>query len=159
MKRPDPPEHLDEAAVGVVDEALKLGVGVAGDEARGHFVVETEVEDGVHHARHGSARTRTDGDEQGVFLVAELFAADLFHLVDVLHDLCLDLGVDLATVLVILRAGLGGDGEALRNGKTDVGHFREVRALTAEQLAHLRVALHPNRDFHGGSSFQGVLLI
>ena len=130
--------HLDEAAIAVV---CPTGVAGFGGERLHDFLVEAEVEDGVHHARHGSARTRTNGDEQRVFLVAEFFAADLFHLVDVVHDLGLDLGIDLAAVLIILRAGLGGDGEALRNGKTDVGHFREVRALTAEQLAHLRVAL------------------
>ena len=129
--------HLDEAAVAVPSPA-----GVArllGDDFD-HFLVQTEVEDGVHHARHGRTRARTDGDEQRVLLVAELLAADLLHLGDILHDLSLDLGVDLPAILIILRARLGGDGKALRNGQSHTRHFREVRALAAEELAHLCIA-------------------
>ena len=128
--------HLDETAVAVVRPA---GVARLLCDGLHHFFVEAEVEDGVHHARHGSACTRTDGDEQRVLFVAELFAADLFHLVDVLHDLRLDIGVDLPAVFIILRACLGGDGEALRHGKTDVGHLCKVCALAAQELAHLCV--------------------
>ncbi len=65
-------EHLDEAAVGVVDEALELGIGVAGDHRGDDVVVQTEVEDGVHHAGHGGAGAAAHGDEQGVLQVAEL---------------------------------------------------------------------------------------
>ena len=79
--------------------------------------------------------------QQGIFMVAELLAGDLLHLLDILHDLGHDLGVDLAAVLIVLGAGLGRDGKALRDGQADVGHLREVRALAAQQLAHLRVAL------------------
>ena len=46
----DAAEHLDEAAIGVVGEARIVSeLGEAGDG----FVVEAEVEDGVHHAGHG----------------------------------------------------------------------------------------------------------
>ena len=129
--------HLDKTAV-----AVPRPTGVArlfGDDFD-HFLVQAEVEDGVHHARHGRTRARTDGDEQRVFLVAELFAADLFHLGDVFHDLRLDIGVDLPAVLIVLRARFGGDGEALRNGQSHTRHFREVRALAAEEFAHLCIA-------------------
>ena len=47
--------------------------------------------------------------------------------------------IDLFAVLIILSASLRGDGETLRNGKTDIGHFRKVCALTAEKFAHFRV--------------------
>ena len=67
--------------------------------------------------------------------------------VDVL-DLCergihlrLDFFVDAAAVLVVLRAGFGGDGEALRDRHSEVGHFCEVGALAAKQLTHGAVAL------------------
>ena len=53
--------HLDEAAVGVVDEALVAGLG---DQGGGRPVVEAEVEDGVHHARHGGPGAGADGDEK-----------------------------------------------------------------------------------------------
>ena len=127
-------EHLDESSVAVPSPTGIIRLLCDGVDDR---LVEAEVEDGVHHAGHGSARARTDGDEQGIFLIAELLAADLLHLLDVLHDLCLDLGIDLPAVLVVLRAGFRGDRETLRHGQTDVGHFREVCALAAEQLTHL----------------------
>ena len=41
---------------------------------------------------------------------------------------------------MVLSAGLGGDGEALGNGETDVCHLGEVSALTAEQLSHVGIA-------------------
>ena len=133
-------EHLDETSVRVVNEALERGIGVALDH-RGHdHVVQAEVQDGVHHAGHGSARAGTDRNEQRVFEIAEFLAVDLFHFGNVLHDLGHDLVVDLSAVFIILRASLGGDREALGNRKPDVGHFREVRAFTAEQVAHIRVA-------------------
>ena len=40
-----------------------------------------------------------------------------------LHDLAHDLVVDLSAVLVVLRAGLGRDGKALRYRETQVGHL------------------------------------
>ena len=54
-------------------------------------------------------------------------------------NLCLDIRVDLPVVIVISRAGFGCDGKALRDRKTQFGHFREVCTLAAEQIAHARV--------------------
>ena len=127
-------EHLDESSVAVPRPTGIVGLLRDGVDDR---LVETEVEDGIHHAGHGGTRAGTDGDEKRVLLVAELLAADLFHLLDVLHDLRLDLGIDLSAVFVVLRTSFRRDGEALRHGETDVGHFRKVRALAAEQLTHL----------------------
>ncbi len=131
-------EHLDKTAVGVVSKA-----GVVGEfgKALHHLVVEAEVEDGIHHAGHGSTRARTDRNEQRVVGIGELFAADLFHLAQVLIDFGLNLIVDLSAVLVILGAGLGGHGKALRNRHAEVGHLGQVRTFTAEELSHRAVTL------------------
>ena len=139
-------EHLDEAAVGVVDEALELGIGVAGDEASGHFVVEAEVEDGVHHARHGSARAGAHGNQQRVLIVAELLAVDLLDLDKSGVDLLLNVRADGLAIVVVAGAGFGGDGEALRHRHTQRGHFREVGALAAQEVAHGGVALAEEVD-------------
>ena len=67
----DSAEHLQEAAVGILGEPLVAGQrGQAGDG----FVVEAEVQDGVHHARHGEFGARAHADEQRVRGVAERFA-------------------------------------------------------------------------------------
>ncbi len=134
-------EHLDEAAVAVVHEALELGIGVALDHGGDHFVVQAQVQDGVHHAGHGSAGAGTHGNQQGVLKIAELFAVDLFHGFHVLHDFGHDLIVDLPAVFIVLGAGFGGDGKTLGNRQADIGHFSQVRAFAAQQFAHGGVAL------------------
>ena len=88
-------------------------------------------------------RTETSS---GFFEVAEFFAGHLLHLADILHDLRHDLVVDLAAVLIVLGAGLGGDGEALGNGKSDVGHLGQVCAFAAQQFTHGSVALAEQID-------------
>ena len=129
--------HLDKSSVAVPSPS---GVtGLVCDDLH-DILVQTEVEDGVHHAGHRCTCAGADGNEKRILLVAELLAGDLLHLCDVGHDLSHDAVIDLSAVLVILRAGFGGDGEALRDRKSDVGHFSKVCAFTAEQLAHIRVA-------------------
>ena len=58
-----------------------------------------------------------------------------------LVDLRLDLVVDVAIVLIILRAGFCGDGEALRDRHAEIRHLCQVCALAAEQLTHGAVTL------------------
>ena len=130
--------HLDEAAIAVPGPAGV--VGLLGDDVH-HVLIEAQVQDGVHHAGHGGAGAGADGDQQGILMIAELLAGDLLHLLDVFHDLGHDGVVDLAAIFIILGAGLGGDGEALGDGQADVGHLGQIGALTAQQLAHLGVAL------------------
>ena len=149
-------EHLDEAAIRVVNEALEVGIGVACDHSGNDLVVQTEVQDGVHHAGHGSACAGTDGDEQGVLQIAELLAVNFFHLADEFHDLRHDLVVDLAAVLIVLSAGLGGDGETLGNGQTDVGHLSKVRALAAQKLTHARVTFREQIDILFAHRFSSI---
>ncbi len=129
--------HLYETAVRVPCEtgiARALGYGFHG------LVVHTQVEDGVHHARHRSACTRTDRYQQRHLFVAELHAGQFF---DVLHRL-LHFGAKqphdfLASLCVVFAAYFGGDGESRGNRNTDQVHFGQVRTLTAEQFPHFAV--------------------
>jgi len=146
--------HLDESSVAVVGPT---GVAGLGGHDFNDFLVKTEVQDGVHHAGHGSAGAGTDGNKKGVLGIAELHAGDAFHLVDILHDLGLDLVVDLATVLIILSAGLGGNGKALGNGKADLGHLGKVGAFAAKKLTHGGVAFAEKVDKFFAHSFRSFL--
>ena len=134
-------EHLDETAIRIVNKTLKFGVGIALDQAGGNLVVQAEVEDGVHHAGHGSARARTDRNEKGLVGIAELLAVDLFDLGQIFVDLGLNFGGNLSSVLIIPGAGLGGHRESLRNRHAELYHLGQVRALAAQQLPHGLVAL------------------
>ena len=53
--------HLDEAAVAVIGKAWIAGVG---RQRLDGFVIEAEVEDRVHHARHRCARAGADGYQE-----------------------------------------------------------------------------------------------
>ena len=128
--------HLDETTIAVIREA---GVARLFGEPDHHFVIETEVEDGVHHTGHGSACAGTDGNEERIVQRTELLADQFLELGDVLHDLRLDGVVDDFPVIVILRARFGGDGETLGHGHAELGHFRKVCALAAEHGATVAV--------------------
>ena len=126
-------EHLHEAAVAVICEAGVVGLlGQTLDS----LVVQAEVQDGVHHAGHGLTCAGADGDQQRVLVVAEGLAGDLLEALDVLEDVSGDLVVDLAAVCVVLGAGLGGDGEALRHRHTGCGHLSQTSALAAQNVLH-----------------------
>ena len=129
--------HLDESSV-----AVPCPAGIAGLLRDGvdNCLIQTQVQDGIHHTGHGCSRAGTNGNEERVLGIAELLAGDLFHLADVLVDLSHDRRVDLTAVLIILGAGFGCDGEALRNRKTDIGHLCQVSALASKELSHVCVA-------------------
>ena len=126
-------KHLHKAAVAVVGKA-----GVAGllGQALDGRVVQAEVEDGVHHAGHGLARAGAHRHQQRVVHIAELLAGQLFKAFDMRKNVRLNLRIDLAAVCVILRAGLGRDGKALRHRHTGRGHLRQTGALATERVAH-----------------------
>ena len=130
-------EHLDQAAVGVPREALVAGLrGEPGDG----LVGEADVEDGVHHAGHRELRAGAYGYQQRVVGLAELLAHLLLEGVEVRADLVAQRRGLRAAVEVDL-AGLGGDGEAGRDGQTQVGHLGEVGTLAAEEVLEVLVAL------------------
>ena len=129
--------HLHEAAVGVVHEVRILSLG---HHTFSHLVVQTEVQDGVHHAGHGSAGTGAYAHEQRILHVAEL---RVHQLLDVSHSgvhvVLQQLDNLVLTYLVILVTGVGGDGEPGRHGHSDEVHLSQIRTLAAQCLSHLGV--------------------
>ena len=130
--------HGDEAAVGVVGEALVAG---AAGEALHGFVVDAEVEDGVHHAGHGDACAGADRNQQGIVGVAEAGAHDRLDVGDAGADLLVEAVRVLLAVRVEGAADLGGDGEAGGNGDAEAAHLGEAGALAAQQFAHAGATL------------------
>ena len=60
-------EYLNEAAVGVEGRPTIVHLP---SETFDYFVVDAEVQDGVHHAGHGDSGTGADGEEEGIVHVA-----------------------------------------------------------------------------------------
>ena len=130
-------EHLDEAAIAVPREASVVGVL---DEAVNRLVVQTEVQNRVHHAGHRHGSAGTNGNEQRIFGIANALTDTLLEVEAVLLN-----GVERAfgprvIRVCIFHAGLAGDGEARRHGQANEGHFGEVRALAAKDVLHILVA-------------------
>ncbi len=131
-------EQLDETTVGVVAEALVAGLG---DQSLQGVGVQTEVQDGVHHARHGHGRTGTHRDQQGIIDTAEDLAGLLFQVAHVLAHLVHDARRQIAAIVVqILQAGVGRDHEAGRHIEPDLSHFAQIGALAAQQHLVFSVA-------------------
>ena len=101
--------HLDEAAVGVIGEP---GISGGGGQPLHSLVVQSQIEDRVHHARHAVTGTGPNADEQGVLGVAKLLAGLLLHELHGGGDVVLEALRELLTVLVVVDADLGRDREA-----------------------------------------------
>ena len=126
--------HLHEAAVGVVGEARVAGLA---DQALDGLVVEAEVQDRVHHARHRRAGARADRDQERMLGIAESLADRLLDARQRVGDLRLQRGGIRAARGVVVGADLGRDREAGRHRQPEPRHLGEVRALAAEQLLHV----------------------
>jgi hypothetical protein len=138
--------HLDEPAVAVISEALvATGLG----QAQHRLIVEAQIQDRVHHPRHRGPCAGAHTDQKRVFRIAELGADDLFDLgergVDLVFQ-CVGIGLP---VLGVVGADLGGDGKTRRHRQAKARHFGKVRALAAQQVAHIGAAL-------GGAATKGI---
>ena len=131
-------KELDETPVGVIAEAfvtrlLDLTLQCVG--------IEAQIEDGVHHTRHGHGRTGAHRNQQGVVCAAKTFAGlDLqgLHLgMDLLHN---PRGQGPGGGGQVLQASRGGDDEARGDIEAQLGHLAQVGTLATEQFLVLAVA-------------------
>ena len=91
-------EHMDEAEVGVIGEAR-----IAGErrQAFGSGIVQSQVQNRVHHARHGEARAGANAQQQRIFGIAEFLAELRFEFRQSGKHLLVDLGGNAVLVLEI----------------------------------------------------------
>ncbi len=120
--------HLDQAAIAVVGEA---GVARRLGQPGRRGVVETEVEDGVHHPRHRDGGAGAHRYEQRILQIAELLARLLLEandgLVHFLVQPCRNL-----SLAHVRAASISRDGETAANRHPDLRHFRKTGSLAAE---------------------------
>ncbi len=130
--------HLYETAVAVVGETLVAGLL---GQTHNHLVVQAEVEDGVHHARHGSTRSGTHADKQRVLSIAEAKTHEILDVANTLLHIVFQQGDNICLAfLKILVANLGSNREAGRNRHTDKIHLGKVGTFTAQQVSHVGTA-------------------
>ena len=104
--------HLNETAVAIVGETPITRLHL---ESLYRLVVKTKVEDRVHHAWHGLASARANGEQKRVLLVTELLTALLFANLDRGSDLALEGGRIDAAVFVVLYTDVRRNCEAAWN--------------------------------------------
>ena len=72
----DVAEHLDQAAIGIVGEAR---IVAALGQRLNALVVQAEIQNRVHHARHGKLRARAHAHQQRILASAKLLALQLLR--------------------------------------------------------------------------------
>ncbi len=123
-------EHLEQAAVGVPGEPLVAGLL---GQALNRLIGQADVQDGIHHARHGELRPGPDADEQRVGRIAELAAYRRFQLIQVVRDFLVEAFWGGA-LLQVVTARLGGNDESGRHRQAEIGHLGQVGPFPAQQI-------------------------
>ena len=129
--------HLDKAAITIPGEAFVIG----GLCHRQHgLVVQSKIENRVHHSRHGVARAGSDRHQQWHrFGITEGRAHNSFHPANPLLHFCLHRPGVTAVMRVKVSADFGRNREARWDRQTDPCHLGQVRAFATEQGLHLSV--------------------
>ena len=125
--------HLNEAAIAVIGKALIARI--FGQRLNGD-IIETQIEHRIHHAGHGGSGTRAHGNQQRVFGIAKAAVGQLANMEQSRFNLLGQFGGILPAVCVKSCAHLGGDGEAGGDRQAQIGHFRQIGALAAQQVLH-----------------------
>ena len=131
--------HLYEAAVRVPCEARVIGqLGKSLDS----LIIETKIEDGVHHTRHGGRSTGADRDEERISRVAKGTSHECLDLTDIcLYVLSERLADILCALGLIGSADLCRDCKSGRHRYAYEVHLGEVGSLTTEEHAHVCATL------------------
>ncbi len=128
---------MDESPVRVEYESRVLG---SLNQTLHGSIVKTQIQNRVHHPRHGFARARANRDEQRVVGGAETPIEDFFHPREGLCDLPLDTFRITMAVRIVVAAYGGTDRKSRRDGDPNPSHFMQACAFAAEQIAHNSIA-------------------
>ena len=133
----DVAEHRDEPAIAVPRESLVAGPR---GEAFDRRVVESEVEDRLHHSGHRHTRARAHGHEEGTRRIAEREPRRRLQLGEVREDFLPEPVRQMPIAAVVLGPCFRRDRETRWNGDPEVRHLGKLTALAAEKVPHQRGA-------------------
>ena len=120
--------HLDEATIAV---PCKARVARSGGEPFYRSIVETKVQDRIHHPRHRNACTGTHRHQQRICRIAERATSRALNMAHAIGDGIAQGRIEAFARSVIGGAHLGRDRKARRDRQTNAGHFRKIRAFAA----------------------------
>ena len=123
-------EHLNKTTVRIKSEPA---VCRSGGHSFHRYIVQSKVQDGVHHARHRKDGAGTNGKKQGIRGVTEFFAGFLLDRRQPFLHLLFQPVRKTIPDFIVLTAYFRRDGHAWRHRQTDAGHLRQTGSLAAEQ--------------------------
>ena len=135
-------EELNEAAIGVVGKTRVVGLL---DQPLQRGLVEAQVENGVHHARHRHRRAGAHRYEQRVVAAAKALAGLILQRAHVAPDVVHQAGRQLV-FLEVGKTRVGGDRKPGRHVEPDLRHLAKVGALAAKEHLVLAVAFFEGVD-------------
>jgi len=119
-----PAVHLYKAAVGVPGKSF---IPCFSGEAQYGFIIQPQVKYRIHHSGHGNPGAGANGDQEGVFAVAEARLHAFLQIVDGLpYILFYEVNDRLFSKLIVFRAHFGTYSEPGGNGDANGAHFRQV---------------------------------
>ena len=133
--------HMYEPPVAVVHET---GVVRLPDEPCGCYVVQTQVENGVHHAGHRYPSARPHRQQKRVTGISEHCAHVLLQSRKVRVDLLGKTLGPLVTAGVVGCAYLGSDSETGRYRNPQIHHFSQPGAFAAQKVLHVARSFSPS---------------
>ncbi len=128
--------HLDKSSVAVPSPAWVVRLF---SNYVYYCLVQSKVQDRVHHTWHGSTCSGTNGYKKRILFISKFLSSNLFHLNDVFVDLSLDLIVDLTVIFIVLCTCFCCNRKSLWYRKTKAGHLSKVCTFSAEEFTHVCV--------------------
>ena len=85
-----------------------------------NLVVQTDIQESVHRARHGNGRSRTHRNEQRILRLTELASCDAFQLLNMLANHAMDFRAQFGNRVdsLVAAESFRGNDEARRHGHT-----------------------------------------
>ena len=130
--------HLYETTIAVVSEAL---IACLASQSLYYLVVQTKVEDSIHHAWHRSTGTRTNTDKKRILHVTELRVHQSLNMLNRLLYFFFEKGYNVFLAFFkVFITNIGCDSKTWRNGDTNKIHLCQVGSLTTKQVSHVGLA-------------------
>jgi hypothetical protein len=123
--------HLDEAAIAIPGKA-RIARNLC--QSCNGRIVQAEVEDSIHHARHGDTRARPHRHQQRIGRIAKAFPRDRLNMHNTLRHFRPDVVRKALPLRIIKGAHLGRDCKAGRHRQADCGHAIQIGTLAAQQI-------------------------
>ena len=130
----DVTEHLNETSVTVVSKTFVSGLG---SQALYGIVIQSQVQNRIHHSRHGNRCAGTNGNQKRVLDVSELLSHYLFQFIQVFVHFPNDFLVQHAALVQIILAGIGRNSKSERYRQTDFRHLCQVGTFTSQKVSHI----------------------